>query len=66
MGVGGLMKEAGWVYQKKTGPIATCPEPEPEIEIDDFSTKGVEEPAESRVIDVKGASDHRAVVTIWK
>jgi hypothetical protein len=60
------MKVAGWVYQKKTGPASTCPEPKPEIEIDDFSTKGVEESAESRVIDVKGASDHRSVVAIWK
>ena len=65
-GVGGIMKEAGWVYQKKTGATATCPEPKPEIEIDYFWTKGVEEHAESRVIDVKGASDHRAVVAIWK
>jgi endonuclease/exonuclease/phosphatase family metal-dependent hydrolase len=65
-GVGGLMKAAGWVYQKKTGPAATCPEPKPEVEIDYFWTKGVSEPAESRVIDVKGASDHRAVIAIWK
>lgn len=65
-GVGGIMKEAGWVYQKKIGVAATCPEPKPEIEIDYFWTKGVARPAESRVIDVKGASDHRAVVAIWK
>lgn len=65
-GVGGLMKEAGWIYQKKTGPAATWPEPKPEVEIDFFWTKGVAEPAESRVIDVKGASDHRGVIAIWK
>lgn len=64
-GVGELMREAGWVYQKKNGLPLTCPEPKPEMEIDYFWTKGVAEPAESRVIDVKGGSDHRGVIAIW-
>jgi endonuclease/exonuclease/phosphatase family metal-dependent hydrolase len=64
-GVGELMKAAGWIYQKKNGSPFTWPEPKPEVEIDFFWTKGVAEPAESRVIDVKGGSDHRGVIAIW-
>lgn len=63
--VGRMLEKAGWNYQKKTGESFTCPEGKPEVEIDYFFTKGVAQAKECRVVEVKGASDHRGVVAIW-
>lgn len=60
-----FLQQEGWLFQKKTGPVQSWPEDKPTVEIDFVFAKGVNAEGKSQVIDVKGASDHRAVVTKW-
>jgi len=64
--LGRMWESSGWVYQKKTGEPCSFPQEKPEIEIDFFWTKAVEQADECRVVAVNGASDHRGVVAIWR
>jgi endonuclease/exonuclease/phosphatase family metal-dependent hydrolase len=63
--VGRMWAKAGWLYQKKFGEPFSFPQEKPEIEIDFFWTRGVSQAIDCRVVDVKGASDHRGVVARW-
>lgn len=64
--VGRWFEQAGWIYQQKSGACFSFPQEKPEIEIDFIFTKGMEMAKECRVVEVKGASDHRGVVATWK
>lgn len=63
--VGQMLQQAGWVYQKKSGEPFSFPQEKPEIEIDFVFANGAEMARECRVVEVNGASDHRAVVARW-
>lgn len=64
--VGKMLGHADWVYQKKSGVAFSFPQQQPELEIDFIFAKGSEMAKECRVVEVRGASDHRGVVATWR
>lgn len=61
-GAGELLRKSGFVMQPKKGAVHTCPEDQPNVEIDHFWARGFEKLGQAFVLEDSKASDHRAVV----